>query len=88
MTDKEKLEKLREFLTDQKGAIADVMVQIADSGEGDDIVPIEKATKFMDYSLLTLVIMRCMEIIDDKDYKVREMMKEIDEMFASEDDDE
>lgn len=85
MTDKEKLERLREFLTDQKDAIADVMVQIADSGEGDDIVPIAQATKFMDYNLLLLVIMHCMEIIDDKDYKVWEIVEKIDELFAEDD---
>ena len=85
MTDKEKLERLREFLMEQKGAIADVMVQIANGGEGDDIVPIEKATKFMDYNLLLLVIMRCMEIIDDKDYKVWEIVEKIDELFAEDD---
>lgn len=82
MTDKEKLEKLREFLMDQKDDIADVMVQIASGGEDDDIVPIAQATKFMDYSLLLLVIMRCMEIIDDADYRVEQMVSGIDEILG------
>ena len=85
MTDKEKLEILREFLMDLKDSIADMMVQIADSGEDDEVVPIEKATKFMDYSNFLLVIMHCLEIIDNVDYRVDEMMQMIGEILAEDD---
>ena len=86
MTDKERLDGLREFLTDLKDGIADVMAEISDEGNDDDVVPIEKATRFMDYSNFLLVIIHCLEIIDDVDYRVDEMVQMIGEILGEEDD--
>ena len=82
MSETKRLEELRGFLMDLKDSIADTMVQISDEGEGEDVVPIDKAVKFMDYNLFLLVIVHCLEIIDDTDYHVEQMASKIDEILG------
>lgn len=84
MSETKKLEELRGFLMDLKDCIVDMMVQISDGGEG---VPTDKAViRFMDYNLFLLVILHCLEIIDNTDYRVEqmvsEMASEIDEILG------
>ena len=85
MSDKERLDMLREFLMDLKDGIADVMAEISGEGNGDDVVPIEKATRFMDYNNFLLAIMYCLEIIDDVDYRLDEIVKMVGEILGEED---
>ena len=82
MSETERINELRGFLMDLKDSIADTMVQISDEGEGEDFVPTDKAVKFMDYNLFLLVILHCLEIIDDTDYQVEQMALKIDEILG------
>ena len=80
MNETERLKQLRGFLMDLKDSIADTMEQISDEGEG--VMTSEAAIRFTDYNLFLLVILHCLEIIDDTDYRVEQMAAEINEILG------